>query len=170
VEVTGCGYATAIAPGTAVVTVSLTVGSTTQTAIMTVTVHGDDPAGGYPHVSGVYDLTGLITSSDPAWGIEDGTRYLATLTIAHARTASRFQGTFADFRVIGPTGDSLTAEPGVVQGNITPSGRVVIGLLYHGSPTSSWDAWGTLGSGTIAGTFFTGGHISGVFTAERRPQ
>jgi hypothetical protein len=169
-QVSSIGLVTAAAPGTAVITVSLTLGATTRTALVTVTVYGDDPSGRYPSIAGVYDLAALITSSDPAWGIEDGSTQTATLTIEHSRTAARFSGTFANFRAIAPGGDTLSAEPGGVRGNITPSGRVVISLFYQGSQTSSWDGWGMLGAGRIAGTFFTGGHISGTFSAERRSQ
>lgn len=163
------GVVTPAAPGTAAITATLTLGGITRTASMTATVHGHDEApGAYREIAGVYDLTALITSSDPAWGIEEGTRQTAVITIQHSRDTPQFAGTFADFRAIGPGGESLSGSPGFVSGFIDLDGRVVIALSFEGSPTSYWYGEGMLAARQIVGTFGAGGHIGGTFTAERR--
>jgi hypothetical protein len=126
---------------------------------------------GFANITGVYDLTAVITSSDPAWGIEDGTRQTAVLTIQHSRGSRGFEGTFADLRAIAPSGDvfSSNATPGIVIGTIDRAGRVVIELFFDRSRNSYWYGEGTVASRQIVGKFGAGGHISGTFTAERRP-
>ena len=164
--VSSSGVVTAAAPGTAVITATLTLGGITRTDSMTVTVY--DGAVEYPEIAGVYDLTALITSSDPAWGIEDGTRQTAVLMIQHSPNTTRIQGTFTDFRAISPSGDTLWGNPGVVDGNAGPDARVVIELFFAGSQSSYWYGEGMQASGKIEGRFGAGGHISGTFTLERR--
>ena len=166
------GVVTAAKPGMAVISATLSLGGTTQTAVMTATVHrGEEAPGPYPEIAGVYDLTASITSSDPAWGIEDGTRQTAVITIRHPRDTPAFAGSYSDFLAIGPSGDSSDARysvPGFVTGSIDLDGRVVIELFSGQSQSSYWYGEGKLVSGKIVGRFGAGGHISGTFTAERR--
>ena len=128
------------------------------------------PAALDPHINlvGVYDLTALITNSDPAWGIEDGTRQTAVITIQHSRDPARFVGTFTDFRAIAPGGESYGGNPGSVSATLDLDGRVIIELFFEGSQTSYWYGEGMLTSRRIAGEFGAGGHITGTFIAERR--
>jgi hypothetical protein len=167
--VSGSGVVTAVAPGTAVITAAFTLGRITRTASMTATVRfHDEGPGESSEFAGVYDLTALITSSDPAWGIEDGTRQTAVITIQHYRGTPRFAGAFAEFRAIGPSGESSSGNPGFVIGSIDVDGYVVIELFFEGSHTSYWYGEGRLASGQIVGNFGAGGHITGTFTAKRR--
>ena len=166
--VSSSGVVTAVAPGTAVITATLTLGGITRRASMTATVHPGSASVGSPEIAGVYDLTALITSSDPAWGIEEGTRQTAVITIQHARDTPLFTGTFTDFRAISPSGETLTGKPGFVSGSIDPDRVVVIKLSFEGSKTHYWYGKGMLASRQIVGRFEAGGHISGTFTAELR--
>jgi hypothetical protein len=167
--VSGSGVVTAVAPGKAVITAALTLGRITRTASMTATVRfHDEGPGESSEFAGVYDLTALITSADPAWGIEDGTRQTAVITIQHYRGAPRFTGTFTDFCAIDSTGKSCSGNPGFVTGTIDPYGGVVIELFSTQSQESFWYGQGALASRQIVGTFGCCGHISGTFTAERR--
>jgi hypothetical protein len=121
---------------------------------------------GYPEIAGVYDLTALITHFDPAWEDLTGYRYTAVLTLHEELGPPWTRGTYADFRLIGPGGDSYDVAPGFVTGSLD-RGRVVIevrneqwmGLsLIVGKVTSEF----------IDGGFGCCGHISGTFRADRR--
>lgn len=164
-EVSGSGVVTAAAPGVAVIRATLTLGGITRIADMGVTVHGD-----YPDMAGIYDLVGMITGSDPAWGIADGSLQTAVLTIEHSPDSSRFTGTFPRFCFTDWNGESCNQTPGVVSGVIDHRGRVVIELTFEGSQSSYLYGEGELASGQIVGTYGAGGHISGNFTADRRPE
>lgn len=63
-EVSHGGWVTAVAPGTAEITATLTMGGVTRADTMTVTVYAVD----LWDIPGVYDLTAPITSFDPARG------------------------------------------------------------------------------------------------------
>ncbi len=167
-RVSSTGVLTAGTPGTAVITATLSVAGITRTASMTASVFGPGEVE-FAEMAGVYDLTALITGSDPVWGIEDGTRQVAVLTIQHSGDTPGFTGAFTDFRAIEPDGDSYPGNPGFLTGSIYRDGRVVIELFFEGSQSSYWYGEGLLASGRIAGRFGAGGHISGSFTAERRP-
>ena len=125
---------------------------------------------GYPDLTGVYDLNGLITGSDPIWGIGDGTRQVAVLHIEHAQNTGQFRGDFTGFRDIEPGGqpDGGSGGVGSIKGSISREGRVVIELFFQRSQSSYWYGEGTLASGQIAGRYGAGGHITGTFTAKRR--
>ena len=121
----------------------------------------------YPDVNGVYDLTALITSSDPAWGIPHGTRQTAVLTIRHA-SGPQFDGTFSDFQATEPGSPPTEPRTGSVSGTVHPNGQILLELTFAGSGSSYWTGGGKLESRQIAGTYGAGGHISGTFTAQRR--
>ena len=159
------GFVRATAPGTAVITASLTLGGITRTASVTARVHGDEePSGNYAEMAGVYDLTAPVTSYE--WGISDGTHYTAVLTIQPSLGRRRFTGTISDFRVIEPPGDTSRIDPGFVYGTIDPDARVEFQLI---TPRfTSWYGQGTLASGQIVGTFGCCDAIFGTFTAKRR--
>ena len=169
-EVSTSGVVRANAPGTAVINVELTLGGITRAAFMTAKVHGPDEASDADsEIAGVYDLSALITHSDPVWGIEDGTRQTAVITIQHYRSSGRFAGSFEDFCAVSPSGKSCSGNPpGFVIGTIDPTGHVVIELFNAGSRSSYWYGEGTLASREIVGGFGAGGHISGTFIAKRR--
>jgi len=161
------GVVTAAAPGTAKITTALTLGGITRTASTTVLVH----AGDLWELTGVYDLSALITSFDPGRG-EDltGYRYTAVLTLRQEWDFPWFGGAYADFQLVGSGGESYAvADAGVVTGSIDPRGRVLIELLGDGNHIGLTLIVDTLASGTIDGTFGCCGHIGGTFTAARRP-
>ena len=122
---------------------------------------------GYPEIVGVYDLTASITSFDPAWG-EDltGYRYIAVLTLHEELGPPWTRGTYADFHLVGPGGDSTDVAPGFVTGSLG-LGTVVLEVR-----NDHWSGLtlvvGTAASGFIDGSFGCCGHIGGTFTAERR--
>jgi hypothetical protein len=135
---------------------------------VTFTTQSSGGAGELRNLTGVYDLTSVITGSDPVWGIPDGTRQLAVLTIEHPSDASQFTGTFTDFCAIAPGEEPSCGSPGFITGYIVGSRRVVIELFFEGSQSSYWSGEGELASEQIVGTYGAGGHISGTFTAEHR--
>ena len=165
-DVSPRGEVTAAAPGSAVITATLTLGGVTRRASMTARVH-DDPQR-YPEMAGVYDLTGLITGSDPVWGIEDGTRQTAVLTIDPSRGSPRFSGSFPEFCAIDSGGPSCNPHRGFVSGTVNSNDEVVIELTFAGSGSSYLYGEGRLESDRIVGRYGAGGHISGTFTAQRR--
>ena len=99
----------------------------------------------YPDIAGVYDLTGVITASDPAWGIDDGTRQVTVVTVQRAGDTSLLVGTFSDFHVIYPDGEILTGDPnsGSVSGVVHSEGAVVMELTFAGrqSRTGTARVW-----------------------------
>ena len=122
----------------------------------------------YPLIAGAYELEAPITSSDPAWGIPDGTRQLATLTINQSDNDSTLVGTFTNFRAVASDGETLTGAPGVLRGSVDRNGWVIVELFIDVRPASYWYGEGTFSSGRIAGDFGAGGHISGTFLAQRK--
>jgi hypothetical protein len=122
---------------------------------------------GYPEIVGVYDLTASITSFDPAWG-EDltGYRYIAVLTLHEELGPPWTRGTYSDFHLVGPGGDSTDVAPGFVTGYLG-FGTVVLEVR-----NDHWQGLtllvGTVAPGFIDGSFGCCGHIGGTFTAERR--
>ena len=164
-RVSSSGIVTAAAPGTAVITATLTIGGITRAASMTATVHGPSED---PEIAGVYDLTGPITSFDPAWGDLTGHRYTAVLTLQQY-DGRKFGGTYADLQVVGPGTEPSDWEfTGFVKGSIGLDGRVVMELIGGNHTWTSWYGRGTLASARIEGTFGCCGHISGTFTVARR--
>src|SRR6185312_12591522 len=112
------------------------------TAAATVKVY----AGDYADIPGVYDLTALITTFDPAPGVDlEGYRYTAVLTLEELRPPW-IGGTYADVRLIGPSGDTTAvADTGFVYTGIDPDGRLLIVLVRD------WDRTdGTLIPATLA--------------------
>lgn len=129
-------------------------------------------------VFGVYDLTAPITGFDSGWGVDmEGALYSAVVTLSQsspdASELSELRGTFTDWRYVDPDGGSTlvqfgwpAASPGTgsVTGSFHPLGEVVIEV------GQSWDMRGdVLASGNIVGTFGCCGHITGTFSAIRRP-
>jgi hypothetical protein len=158
------GIVTGIAPGTAVITVTFTLGEHTRTASVMVTVHGMTA---YPEIDGVYDLTAVITRS--GWGSE-GTRETAVMTIRRSIDAQLFTGTFEDFRFFYPGVDEAMNKPlsGSVSGSFDCGGRIVFELHTEGLESSLWQAEGTFAGGRIVGVFGDPGSNTGSFTAQRR--
>ncbi len=91
-------------------------------------------------------------------------------TGCHSPDSPRFTGTFPRFCFTDWTGESCNQTPGVVSGVIDHRGRVVIELTFEGSQSSYLYGEGELASGQLVGTYGAGGHISGNFTADRRPE
>src|SRR6185437_6746774 len=164
--VSSSGVVTAAAPGTAKITAALTLGGGTRTASVTVKVY----AGDYADIPGVYDLTALITTFDPARGVDlEGYRYTAVLTLHEESRPPWFGGTYADLRLIGPSGDTTAlADTGFVYTDIDPDGGLLIELVRDWDQTDGTLMPATLAPGFIDGTFDCCGHISGTFTATRR--
>ena len=164
-RVSSSGIVTAAAPGTALITATLTLGGITRSASMTATVHGPSED---PEIAGVYDLTAPITSFDPAWGDLTSHRYTAVLTLQQY-DGQRFGGTYENLQVIGPGTEPSDWElTGFVKGSLGLDGRVVIELVGGNHTWTSWYGRGMLGSRRIEGTFGCCGHISGTFTVVRR--
>jgi hypothetical protein len=159
------GVVTGIAPGTAVITVTFTLGEHTRMTSMTVTVH-DAPAA-YPEIEGVYDVTAVITRS--GWGME-GTRETAVMTIQHSIDTPLFAGTFEDFLFFYPGDEQPTAAPfsGTASGSMDCVGGIVFELRREGLESPLWHAEGTVAPGRIVGVFSDPGSSTGTFTAERR--
>jgi hypothetical protein len=160
------GLVTAVAPGTAEITATLTLGGITRTASMTVTVHDRD----YSDIAGVYDLTAPITSYDDGLGYNlEGYRYTAVLTLQEKPGPAWLAGTYADLTLIGPGGDSTdVGDSGLVTGSVDVGGRVVIELLRDGNTAGLTLVVGTVAPGFIDGRFGWSGIVSGPFTAARR--
>ena len=161
------GVVTAVAPGTAVITATLTLGGITRTASMRATIHPefarvDDPT------PGVYDVTALITNFDPGWG-EDltGARYTAVVTLRKP-TPALLGGTYADLWYVGRRGDSVAVND---TGSVTAfrdHGRLFIELLGNRDRIGLGLLVDSVTPASIDGRFGCCGHISGTFTAQRR--
>ena len=157
------GLVTAVAPGTAVITTTLALGDITRSASMTATVH--------PEFAGVYDLTALITNFDRGWG-EDltGARYTAVVTLRKS-SSGWIEGSYADLSYIGRRGDSVAVnDTGSVTAFRDDRGQLNIQLLGNRDRIGLGLAVDRIAAGSIDGTFFCCGHISGTFTAQRRPE
>jgi Carboxypeptidase regulatory-like domain len=127
--------------------------------------HAPQPGGPYTDVSGVYDLTGVVTFSD-GWGYE-GTQITSVLTIRHFTDRPRFGGTFESVLWTAPDGQSEAGPSGSVSGSIDTAEHVVMDLLIEGNEYASRYE-GTLTDGRIEGTFWAG-LLAGTFVAKRRP-
>ena len=161
--VSSSGIVTAATRGTAVITAALTLGGVTRSASMTVWVHTLD----YSDVTGVYDLTALVTTSDPAWGNMDGYRYTAVLTVEEW-DPTWLRGKYADLKYVGPGFDAVAVND---TGSVTARefhGRRVVELIGNRQRVGLALLLDTLASGFIAGTFGCCGHIGGTFKATRR--
>ena len=123
------------------------------------------PVGTYPDVTGVYDLTAVVTNSN-GWGYE-GSQFTSELTIRHSTDRPRFGGTFDSALWVDPIGASEEARPGGISGSIDTGGHFVMELIIEWNQHESFYV-GTLADGRIEGTFGVG-ELSGTFVAERRP-
>jgi len=164
------GVVTGVAPGTAEVSATLTLDSVTRTASVIVTTHAPDArTGQYSNFIGIWDLIGVVTASDPAFPIPNGTLEDFVLIVQSA-AVNRFTGTYTAFLSIHPA-DSLAGVPlgtGTVVGSIGPSGEIVIELFREGSQSSNWFGHGSLSSGLIQGQYSAGVGRRGTFTATPR--
>jgi Bacterial Ig-like domain (group 2) len=165
-DVGSTGLLIAGAPGTAEITATFTLRGVTKTASMAVTVKPRD----YPDVAGSYDLTASITSYDPAWGEDlDGYRYTAVLTLPEEWPSPQYEGTYADLKLISPGGDIYpVTEGGSVINSIGPGGEFLIELVSDGNSIGVTLIVESQVPGSFGGIFGCCGHISGIFTAERR--
>ena len=107
------------------------------------------PGGTYPDVSGVYDLTAVVTNSN-GWGYE-GWQFTSELTIDHSTDRPRFGGTFDSARWVDPDGQSEEGRSGGVSGSIDAGGHLIMELLIEGNQYASWYQ-GTLADGRIEGS------------------
>jgi Bacterial Ig-like domain (group 2) len=164
-QVSSAGVVTGAGPGTAVITVTFTLGDNTRTASMIATVHETTDA--YREIEGVYDVTAVITRS--GWGME-GTRETAVMTIQHSSDSPLFVGTFEDLRFFYPGDDEPAGDPlsGSVSGSFDCVERVVFELRLEGLENSLWYAEATFAPERIVGVFSDPGSNTGTFTAERR--
>jgi hypothetical protein len=163
-SVSTSGVVTAVAPGTALITATLSRFAVTRTASMSATVHEL----GYPDIAGVYDVTAVVTGSD-GWGYE-GARETGVISIEPSGDGAAFAGTFYDFRFFDPGRDEPAAGllSGSVRGSLGCGGKVVFQLRIEGLEQNFWNAQGSVDSGRIVGVFSNGPSITGTFTAERR--
>jgi hypothetical protein len=133
---------------------------------VTFTTQSSRGAGEFPNLTGVYDLTSMITAANPTWGAIPGTLQLAVLTIQQLPNASGLTGTVTDSCVVHP-GEAVGecgsgGSPRPITGFVVGPGRIVIRL------SSYWEAEGVLDSGGIVGTFRDGVNNTGIFIAEPR--
>jgi hypothetical protein len=126
------------------------------------------PGSDYPDLTGVYDLTGLITNGDELMGSPTGTRQTAVLTIAGSRHDSTYAGTFTDFRFIYPDYEPWNGGGGTVTGSFDRFGLAIIELTFTGSQKPYLSLKGELDSGRVTGTYAELHHTHGTFTAVRR--
>ena len=115
---------------------------------------------------GSYDLAATISSSDPAWGDLAGTRYTGVLNI-EGQGPEGAVGTFATLEITRPDGSEDQVGPGAIRGYRDARGRLVLELSTSAFHLDLFPVETVTGLG---GTFFTGGHISGPFTAVLRPE
>jgi hypothetical protein len=166
--VSDSGLVTAVGPGVAEITATLTRGVITRSASAAVSVYTLDVD--VSEVVGVYDLTAMITSFDPAWGDLTGYRYTAVLTLqAGEAPAPALGGAYADLKIIGPSGDiDEVNDSGSVTSSVDWRGRFVLELVGNHQRIGLTLIVGTLVAGFIDGDFGCCGHIGGTFTATRR--
>jgi hypothetical protein len=170
-SVSSDGMVTAVAPGAAQITATLTLGGITQTGTMLATVHVADPAAGSPPaVAGIYDLEAPVTDDfDPIWGTEDSTRLTGVLTITQAENSPTLAGTFTDLRAVVQSTSPGPGVSGWISGSVSPNGWMQISLFIDGSQSAHWHGEGVFSSGQITGTYDCCAHLGGTFTAVRRP-
>ena len=166
--VSSSGVVTAAAPGTAVITAVFTLGDSTQTASMSATVHESPDE--LPDISGVYDLTAVVTRWDGAFGMPPGSHETAVLTIEQSGNTPILTGTFANFGVFYPHSETNVSGSysGVLSGTFDCLGRVVLELGHEGQQGASWRGKGTVDGGRIVGDF-SSTFFGGTFTADPVP-
>jgi hypothetical protein len=168
--VSDTGVVTAVAPGEAKITATLTVGGVTRTASMVATVHPPDTEA--VDLSGVYALTARGMHEDPLMSTPDGTVQTAILTLVQAPGTSALTGTFTEFKSASSSDPGDPDDPGIsgtVGGYVNPYGWVVIDLVPQRGQTAIWHGEGLLDSGRVVGSYGCCGH-SGSFIAERQPE
>lgn len=154
------GLVTAVAPGKASITTTLTLGGVKQSATVNATVA--KPV----FVAGVYDLTATIVRFDPAWGDYTGYSYRAVFTFL----PGGMLGTWEDMRLLDPTGKSdLWVSEGFINSFINSAGQVV-NKFGTGDYTFSLvnAVQDELDSQLVTGAWGCCVGTSGKFTARRR--
>ena len=126
---------------------------------------------GLKDIAGTYELEARITDFDPVWGVDlTGYRYTSVLTFQQDSTSTAVLiGRFERFQAIQPDGEVWSGQlSGYIAGQ--RSGFELVGNYFH------WTAFiksiaapvgDELASPFFEGSFFTGGHISGTFSARR---
>jgi hypothetical protein len=162
------GTVLAVAPGSAVIGVTLTLSGVTRHASVNTVVRGPSTlTGAYPDLTGEYDLTATFHGGDLDWFPGSGTRWIARLTIQHPPAGPTFTGTFTDFRSTVPDGASYPGPSGSVRGQVDRDGRVAIQLSFGENTEADFSGQGVLGSDGVAGTFSDGYAPQGEFTMMR---
>lgn len=163
--VSSSGLVTAAAPGRAEIKAAFTLGGKSRTASMRVTVYGID----LTDIAGVYDLTALITYSSPAWDDLRGYRFTAVLTLHEERDEPWVGGTYTDWQLIDPGGNSgAVAGTGFVTVGFDSRGRLIIELLGDRNNLDLTLIPDMMALGIIEGGFVCCSHFGGRFTATRR--
>lgn len=156
--VNSSGVVRGVAPGTAEITASLTLGGVTRTASMTVKVHTW-------RTLGSYRLTALITSPD--WANLTDARYTASMALELDQATSELRGVLTDWRFVS-AGSVEAYGTAMVSGSFA-NGEILIHLTAGG-----FSMRGEIGeSGDIAGTWAWSTPLEserGTFTATRMPQ
>lgn len=154
------GLVTAVAPGKAAITTTLTLGGVKQSATISATVA--KPV----FVAGVYDLTAPIVRFDPAWGDYTGYSYRAVITFL----PGGMLGTWEDMRFFDPTGKAdFTVSQGFINSFVNSAGQVV-NKFGTGDYTFSLvnAVQDELDSRLVTGAWGCCVGTSGKFTARRR--
>jgi hypothetical protein len=160
------GTVLAIAPGSAVITVTLTLlGVTRHISVETIVRAPSNVTGDYPDLTGSYDFEASYLGGDLDWSPGSGTRWIATLSIQHSPASPTFTGIFTDLRSIVPGGMSYPGGSGSVRGQVDHDWRVAIQLFFGENSTVDFSGYGALVSGQISGTFGPG--YAGEFTVTR---
>lgn len=168
-QVSDRGVVSAISPGSAIITASVTVAGLTRTASMTVAVRDRVALPAQSPLAGVYDLTSLVVHYDPAWGsIERGSVLTAVLAIEHSDGALKFVGRFSNFCYADAQSKECSWESGTVRGKFLAPDHVTVDLTFDGSESAMWSGRGTFDKNTLSGTYWTSGSIDGTFVAVRR--
>lgn len=164
--VSSAGTVLGVAPGTAVITVSLTLSGATRRVLVNIVVRSPSTrTGDYPDLTGTYDLAATFLGVDLDWWPGVGTRWTATLTIQHSPDSSTFTGTFTDLQSIVPGGTTYPGGAGTVRGQVDHDGRVAIQLSFGKNKAVDFAGSGVLVADRIMGTFSS--LYTGEFTATR---
>lgn len=176
-EVSGRGLVTAVRPGTTRIAAMFTTDGGTTTDSMVVWVYDRETL----TMDGVYDLTATVTLEGGDWcSVPTGS--LVTGVIAFQSDSSAgtgIGGTFADLRIVGPTGEpDGSTNGGIIESSMRqgPEGGVISLVLDGGEivvhldlrPESGLNAAILKGEFSVADRDDCGG--GGTFTAERRPE
>jgi hypothetical protein len=169
-EVDSEGHVRGIAPGSAMIRSTLTIGRVTMTDSVVANVAAPDPAAiANLDLSGVYDYTGFVTDYSPGWGESaTGNRLMAELTITQQPGADRVEGNFPPFLWIELGAGSYSYGSGSILGTVNAAGYVTLALAFLEEPDAHLRAEGIVMTRNLILGRYSLGSTSGIFTAVRR--